>query len=317
MAKQGKYPVHPDFQHYPSFPFPFNGIVTGLLNRFLHVDTFFRQRHIMARAKKHWEASADRSYFPIYEFRPDYVPVNEVLPAVVYFHGGAFVLTYASTHVHAMAHYANEARCSVFMVDYRLAPEHPFPKGFEDCYAALEWVAREAEWLFIDEKRIAVMGDSAGGTFAAGVAQKALDEKGPALSAQVLVYPALDRHCTTRSASEYLDAPMFNGVANRKMWDVYLGHYSVEEIPAYAAPADRQDLAGLPPAYVETAEFDPLCDEGAAYAKRLQAAGVRVELHEPKGTVHGYDTVHSSSIAQDSMQRRVQFLKSAFNSAGA
>ena len=106
---------------------------------------------------------------------------------------------------------------------------------------------------------------------------------------------------------------MFNGVANKKMWEVYLYNFPPANIPPYASPADRQDLAGLPRAYVETVEFDPLCDEGRAYAERLEQAGVPVELHEPKGTVHGYDIVPESEITKDSFQRRFAFLRSVFS----
>ncbi len=313
MAKKNKYAVHPDFSHYPAFPFPFNPLLLGLLNQFLHLDTFFRQRKIKAKAKRHLLASSDGSVFEVLQFNPDNMRSGEKLPAVIYYHGGAFVLTYASTHVEAVNYYAQQAHCAVFLVDYRLAPKDSFPKGFNDCYAALEWLATNANLLGVDANKIAVMGDSAGGGFSASVAQKAHDENNIKLCGQVLIYPTTDRRCSTPSAITYLDAPMFNGVANKKMWEVYLKDYAGKHIPAYAAPADREDLSGLPPAYIETAEFDPLCDEGLQYAQRLQAAGVSVVLHETRGTVHGYDTVLSSAISQDSLKRRVNFLKSRFN----
>lgn len=312
MAKNSKYAVHADFAHYPSFPFPFKGWVVALLNQFLHLDTFRQQRHVKRKAIPHQVKSIDGSVFEVLQFNPDHSGSNEKLPAIVYYHGGAFVLTYASTHVGAVNELAQTLRCRVFLVDYRLAPKHLFPKGFEDCYAALEWVHDNANQLGVDPARIAVMGDSAGGGFSATVAQKALDEKKVKLCAQVLIYPVADRTCTTRSAREYLDAPMFNGKANKEMWDMYLKPYTADTVPAYAAANDRANLAGLPKAYVETAEFDPLCDEGANYAKRMKEAGVEVVLHEPKGTVHGYDTVLTSAITQDSLQRRYAFLKSAF-----
>lgn len=312
MAKK-KYPVHADFAHYPAFPFPFNGLLVSVLNQFLHLQTFFTQRKIKAKAKLHLMRTQDGADIKIYQFNPDNIASGGKLPAILYFHGGAFVLTYASTHVQAMDFYANQSNCAVFMVDYRLAPAHPFPAGFNDCYAALQWLVNNADSLGIDANKIAVMGDSAGGAFSAGVAQKALDEKGPALRAQVLVYPAVDRTCSTPSAKNYIDAPLFDSVANTKMWEVYLRNCKPANIPPYAAPADRKDLTGLPQAYVETAEFDPLSDEGTDYAKRLQAAGVKVELNQTRGTVHGYDTVLTSSIAQDGLKRRVEFIKSVFN----
>jgi len=312
MSKKTDYAVHEDFQHYPAFPFPFNGVVVGILNLFLHLDTFFRQRHVKARAIKHTLRTPDGANINIFQFNPENTH-NKTLPAILYFHGGAFVLTYASSHVQAMESYANQTGCSVFMVDYRLAPSNPFPKGFDDCYAALEWLANNAEALGIDAGKIAVMGDSAGGALSAGVAQKALDKKGPFIQAQVLVYPSLDRTCSTHTAKNYIKAPLFDSVANQKMWQVYLRNCPASNIPPYAAPADRKDLAKLPKAYIETAEFDPLSDEGAAYAKRLIDAGVSVELNETKGTIHGFDTVLTSCIAQDAIKRRVDFIKSTFN----
>ena len=313
MPKQTKYPVHPDFSHYPSFSFPFNGVITAALNQFLHLDTFFRQRHLKNKAKLHFVPSSDGTVFKVYQFNPDGAGVEEQLPAVIYYHGGAFVLTYASTHVQAVDTYAQRARCRVFLVDYRLAPKHVFPAGFNDCYAALEWVHRNAAKLGIDANKIAVMGDSAGGCFSAGVAQKALDEQKINLAGQLLIYPALDWRCSSYSARTYLDAPMFNGQANKRMWQVYLRNsFGQPAVPPYASPADRSSLKGLPKAYVETAEFDPLCDEGADYAKRLQEAGVEVLLHEPKGTVHGYDTVPESEITKDAVDKRLEFLTSIF-----
>ena len=160
------------------------------------------------------------------------------------------------------------------------------------------------------------MGDSAGGCFAAGVAQKAFDEKRIKLCGQCLIYPALDNSCSTFSATNFTDAPIFNGVANKRMWEVYLPNpftgSSASNAPAYAAPANRKDLTGLAPAFVETAEFDPLRDEGEAYAKRLLEAGVAVTEHNPKGTIHGYDMIKPNALAQEAINKRCDFLKSVF-----
>lgn len=313
MANLQKYAVHPDYAKMPSMPFPFNGIVVGLLNLWVEFDAQRQMRKVNACVAKHWVPSADRQYFPVYEFRPRNVKPDEKLPAVVYYHGGAFVLTYASSHVVNVTEYANRLNCAVFVVDYRLAPKHIFPKGFEDCYAAMEWVHDQADWLHVDPARIAVMGDSAGGCFTAGVAQKAFDEKRINLRGQCLVYPALDNSCSTFSATNFSDAPIFNGVANKKMWEVYLPGYSASNAPPYAAPANRNDLAGLAPAYVETAEFDPLRDEGADYARRLQEAGVAVTEHHPKGTIHGYDMIKPNALAKESIAKRSNFLQSIFH----
>jgi len=213
--------------------------------------------------------------------------------------------------------YAQRAQCTVFMVDYRLAPKHVFPKAFEDCFAALQWVEKNAVTLGVDVNRIAIGGDSAGGTLAAAVAQKVADDtsggNGPKIRGQLLIYPALDKSSSTESATQFIDTPLWDGVSNKKMWNVYLGNYTGKATPPYAAPSDRQNLSSLAPAYIENAEFDPLRDEAEAYAKRLKAAGVETVFNATKGTVHGYDTVFDSDISKQAMQQRLDFLQTIFS----
>jgi len=312
MAKKITYPIHSDFAHFPAFPFPFNGTVVSILNRFLHLDTFIKQRKIKAKATKHHFETQDGTHISVYQFDPDNKKADEKLPAVLYFHGGGFVLTYASTHIQSMDYYANAAHCSVFLIDYRLAPKHPFPTPMNDCYESLQWLLQNAKPLSIDESRIAVMGDSAGGALAASIAQKVLDEKITTLAGQVLIYPVLDKSCSTESAKNLIKVPLFDSVANKKMWEVYLSNYTAGTTPQYASPADRDQLHDLTAAYIETAEFDPLCDEGAVYAKRLEQAGVRVELNETKKTIHGFDAVLDSPITQNAFKNRIAFLQSIF-----
>lgn len=309
MANLQKYAVHPDYAKVPSVPFPFNGLVTAVLNQCVLLDVRWRQKHILARATKHWAPSADRHYFPVYEIRPEQASCDETLPAVLYYHGGAFVLTYSSTHVANVQAYANAAHCTVFMVDYRLAPQYVFPHGFNDSWAALHWVREKAGWLHVDASRLAVMGDSAGGCLAAGIAQKACDEGIP-LRGQCLIYPALDNGCTSVSASTFTDAPVFNGVANKRMWEVYLPGAVHGMAPQYAVPALRESLASVCQAYVETCEFDPLRDEGKSYAARLQAAGIPVVENHTVGTVHGFDMIVRNTLASAAVQQRSQFLQS-------
>jgi len=268
---------------------------------------------MLNKATKHSVTSGDGFVFPIYQFMPDDVKPGEKLPAIVYYHGGAFVLTYASTHIVSMDIYAQRGRCAVFMVDYRLAPKYVFPKPLDDSYAALQWVANNADMLSVDKSRIAVAGDSAGGCLAAAVAQKVKDDSGPALRGQLLIYPALDNNSSTGSARTFIDTPLWNGVANVKMWQLYLRESNGKPTPRYAAPGNRADVSGLAPAYVENAEFDPLHDEAEVYAKRLQQAGVKTVFNPTKGTVHGYDTVFDSEISKAAMQQRLDFLKMIFS----
>ncbi len=252
--------------------------------------------------------SADGAVFDVIMLKPK--ALQKLAPVVLYFHGGAFALGYAPPQLRVCERYALESQCVVAYVDYRLAPKYPFPHGFNDCYAALEWLLAHVTTLGIDSSRIAVMGDSAGGAFAAGVAQKALDNGIP-ICAQVLIYPVLDSDCKTKSATEFVDVPLWTAVSNRRMWQMYLKNFS-GAAPAYAAPGQRANLSGLPSTYIETAEFDPLRDEGLAYAKALQEHGVVVELLETKGTIHGFDAVPKSTEAVAAYHRRVEYLKTIF-----
>ncbi len=312
MAKKSKYAIDPAFAHFPAISIPFNRIAVGLLNRFLHLDTWRQQRHVKAKAQLHEVTTQDGHAMAVWQFRPDDAKPDEVLPAVVYYHGGGFALTYASTHIAAIDYYANTVRCNVFLVDYRLMPWDVFPKGFNDCCDALVWAVKHAARLGVDAARVVVMGDSAGGGLSASVAQWAHDNKGPALAGQLLIYPVIDHTCSFDSAKNFPDTPLWNSVGNKKMWSVYLRDVDANNPPPYASAGTRQDLSGLPQAYVDNAEFDPLRDEGADYARRLKEAGVPTELHEPKGTIHGYDTVLDSPITQDTIARRVAFLKKVF-----
>jgi len=307
----GKYSIQTDFKRLPTFTFRFNRIEVGVLNAFLIAGRKLSVLRCAAMTTTHNVPRADGDRIEVIQFSPP--QRAQALPALVYYHGGAFALTYASSHVRFVQRYATEANCSVFLVDYRLAPGRPFPSGFDDCYVALSWISANADVLGVDPARIAVMGDSAGGALAAGVAQRALDEQGPSLCGQLLVYPVIDRRCSTASARDFVDTPVWNAISNRNMWRMYLSACAESDVPAYASPADRQKLKALPRAYVETAEFDPLRDEGIEYATRLASNDVETTLHQTSGTVHGYDGLASrNSITQQSFQKRLDFLHEVF-----
>jgi acetyl esterase/lipase len=207
-------------------------------------------------------------------------------PGVVYIHGGGFCFgTVDLEHAGALLA-ADAAGAVVVSVEYRLAPEHPFPAGLEDCYAALVWLASESRALGVDAERIGVMGQSAGGGLAAGLALLTRDRGGPALRVQLLGIPELDHRLETASMRAFVDTPLWSRPNAIMSWRCYLGD-ATGEVSPYASPAIAKDLRGLPPAYVSTMEFDPLRDEGIAYALRLLEAGVSVELHQFPGTFHG------------------------------
>jgi acetyl esterase/lipase len=179
-------------------------------------------------------------------------------------------------------------QCVVVSVDYRLAPEHPFPAGPEDCYAGLLWVADNADELGVDLERLVVTGGSAGGALTAAVALMARDRGGPRIAYQALMIPVLDDRLKTPSHHQSEGGPGFNKDGNEGMWLHYLGEDADrEKTSPYAAPARAESLAGLPPAFIQTNGKDPLRDEGIEYALRLLAEGIPVELYNAPGAYHG------------------------------
>ena len=208
-------------------------------------------------------------------------------PVLVYFHGGGWVIGSVDTIDPPCRALANAAGCVIVSIDYRLAPEDKFPAAPEDCYAATRWVAEYAAGISADPSRMAVGGDSAGGNLAAVVALMARDRGGPPLAYQLLVYPVTNYDFSTASYEENGEGYLLTKNAMVWFWDHYL---RTEEDGAhpYASPLRAPDLRGLPPALVITAEFDPLRDEGEAYARRLQEAGVPVALKRSDGMIHGF-----------------------------
>ena len=218
------------------------------------------------------------------EYRPN---DNPVLPALVYFHGGGWVIGDLDTHEGVCRAFANAAGCAVFSVDYRLAPEHKYPAAAEDCYAFTRWLAENSASQGVDAERIAVGGDSAGGNLAAVAALMARDAGQPELCCQLLIYPVTDCCLETPSYLENAEGFGLTLAGMRWFWD----HYRASESDGRefkASPLQAENLEGLPPAYVITAGFDPLRDEGDAYAARLIEAGVPVELDRYEGMIHGF-----------------------------
>ncbi|NQV23872.1 MAG: alpha/beta hydrolase [Rhodopirellula sp.] len=207
--------------------------------------------------------------------------------ALVFFHGGGWVLGNLDAYDHLCHALANAGDCVVVSVDYRLAPEHRFPAAADDCYAATVWTAQHAEELGIDPRRIAVGGDSAGGNLAAVVSLMDRDRRTSHVAYQVLIYPITDSNLETPSYIENGEGYFLTTERMAWFWDLYLNDPS-ESVNPYAAPLQAESLAGLPPAYVMTAEFDPLLSEGDAYADRLEAADVTVERELYDGQIHGF-----------------------------
>lgn len=222
-----------------------------------------------------------------------YTPVAagaEPLPCLVYYHGGGWVIGDLETHEGACRLLANGSGCRVVSVDYRLAPEHVFPAAVDDCYAAVKWVSENARQIGIDPNRIAVGGDSAGGNLSAVVCQTARDSGGPAIAFQLLIYPATDMTLATPSKKENAVGYFLEG----KLMDYFYQHYvpkGADENDPRHSPLRARNFSGLPPAYVITAQYDVLRDEGRMYAEKLQAAGVKVTLVNYESMIHGFVTM--------------------------
>jgi acetyl esterase len=208
-------------------------------------------------------------------------------PALVFFHGGGWVICNLDTHDGLCRSLANGADCVVVSVDYRLAPEHKFPAAVEDCYAATKWVAENAAQLNVDASHIAVGGDSAGGNLSAVIAQMARDQGGPHLVFQLLIYPATDFGMNTPSIEE--NGTGYFLTKDDMIW--FMNHYlnnEEDKTNPIASPLLAKDLSGLPPTLIITAEYDPLRDEGELYGQKLKEAGVPVTISRYEGVIHGF-----------------------------
>ena len=214
-------------------------------------------------------------------------PGRGPFPVLVYFHGGGWVIGNLEAYDPTCRALTNAAGCIVVAMEYRLAPEHKFPAAPEDCYAALQWVATHAAAIGGDPTRLAIGGDSAGGNLTAVVAQMVRDRGGPHLVYQLLVYPVTDYNFDTASYRENADGYLLTKDAMVWFWNHYL-RSAADGSNLLASPLRAQNLRGLPPALILTAEFDPLRDEGEAYAARLREAGVPVTLKRYNGMIHGF-----------------------------
>ena len=209
------------------------------------------------------------------------------LPALVYYHGGGWVVGDLESHDPLCRSLANASGCKVVATDYRLAPEHPWPAAPDDCLAALHWVVDKASSIGVDSNRIAVGGDSAGGNLAAAVTQRVRTANGPNIRFQLLIYPALDASMGLAS----IDANAVGYFLEKAGMEWFYGHYVPDNADIKhpdISPLFASDLSGLPPAYVVTAGHDPLCDEGRAYAAKLKSAGVPVEDAHYASMIHGF-----------------------------
>jgi acetyl esterase/lipase len=246
-------------------------------------------------------------------------PINhaEAPPVVLFFHGGGFVVGDLDTHDGTCRQHAVGASAVVVSVEYRLAPEHPYPAAVDDAWAATQWVAQHGSEIDADASRLAVAGDSAGANISAVIAQRARDNGGPPIAFQLLWYPATLWDPSLPSFSENADAPVLDRAAVTAFTRWYAGEIDLSDPPPGMAPGRAEDLSGLPAAYIGVAGHDPLRDDGIRYGELLADAGVPVEVHNAETLVHGYvgyaGVVPAATAAMD---RGLAALRTALHGPG-
>lgn len=307
-----KYPISKEFFPYSRMTPPVqNPKIAGWMGSKMRPPRWVtRNRDKEVTISRETVVSFDGTEITVYILSPH--GLESPSPCLTYYHGGGFFFEGAGYHYRLVKEYALEAACRVVFVQYRLAPKHPHPIPAEDCYAALRWVFENSARLGIDAARIAVGGDSAGGALAAAVCHMARDRGTDMPLFQLLVYPVTDRRMENESSRRFTDTPMWNAKLSRLMWQ---GYVPEEEPPclSYASPMESPSFASLPDAYLETAEFDCLRDEGLAYAAALREAGSSVVLNETRGTMHGFDTVESAPTTRAAVAARIGYMKALFD----
>jgi acetyl esterase/lipase len=249
---------------------------------------------------------------PVLVHRPDGLPVAS--PALIYAHGGGFLLGSAAAMKPANQQMARDAQCLIVLVDYRLPPETPYPRPLKDCYTALLWLHSNAGELGVDRDRIAVAGESAGGGLAAALALLARDRGEVPLVHQHLTYPMLDDRTCRDTANPFAGEFVWSPEDNQLGWSSLLGRPAgADDTPGYVAPARATDLSGLPSTYIPVGALDLFADEDLAYARRLMRAGVATELHPDPGAYHGFELAAGAAVTRAAHQSSINALKRALS----
>ena len=305
----GKYNIDKELFPFSHLAPPLrNAKIAGWLGSLLRPPrSVFRNKFVSVRSE--WLSGYEGEKIEALIFEP--VGIGDNAPCLVYYHGGGFFFGASFPHYNMAFDYAAFGKCKIVFVQYRLAPKHPFPTPVEDCYAALLWTYANTSMLCIDPERIAVGGDSAGGALAAAVCQMARDRGTDMPIFQLLIYPVTDRRMGTESNRLFTDTPMWNSTLSSLMWRSYLPDPSTPDI-AYASPMEAESFADLPPAYVETAEYDCLRDEAIEYAAALSGAGIPVTLNNTKGTIHGFDIARKAKVTGNALSERICYISRAF-----
>ncbi len=249
-----------------------------------------------------------RIYEPVDHSNPD----SKKFPVILWIHGGGMVIGFPEIYEAQSIHFAKEVQAVVVAVDYRLAPEYPYPAALNDCYATLKWIVKNAKGLNIDSSRIAVVGGSAGGNLAIALALKARDEKGPQIKVLMPFYPMLDHTNSTASGRSVFAEPMLTSEALKQNWAHYLRNVAPNQVPKYADPILETDWKNLPPVYTFIGDIDPLRDPTLIFADKLHHSGVPFVLRLYKGAYHAFDLyAPTAPISMDAMNQVIFILQRA------
>ena len=301
-----KYAYHPDLKPYEKQKAILNPAADRVLQTLMRV-LYRLERDDEQISVTQWRIpAADGAQIRLLRYTPKQRAGRT--PCLIFLHGGGFVFNAAPHHFALARRLTKELQVQTIFVDYRLTPKYKFPTAPQDVLCAYRWTLAHADSLGVDAGQMLVCGDSAGGNLAAALCLMARDQGLTLPQAQMLLYPVLDRRMNTPSYRRYTDMPMCNSEDMRRYFQMYGGTSNAAQVP-YLSPMEAPSLAGLPPAYVEVAQFDCLHDEGVAYAEALRKFGVPAELHEVADTMHGYDIAQNSRLMAGVMDMRLAFLR--------
>lgn len=306
MKDKGKYTFHEDLKSYENQKVILIPEVVQILQKLMGVLYFQEKDDESIHVTTKWIPALDGKKIRILIYEPR--NCSEKLPCLYFIHGGGFVFNAAPHHFQMARRFTRELKVRTIFADYRLAPKYKFPTAPKDCLAVYQWILKNEKQLRIQTDRIMVCGDSAGGNLAAVLCLMAKKMGLPLPKLQMLLYPVTDRRMITQSYRKYTDTPMCNSKDMSKYLKMYVKNLDESKLP-YLSPIEAPSLIGQPGAYIETAEYDCLHDEGANYAEKLKKAGVPVILHEIPRAMHGYDIAQETPLINQIMEKRIRFIK--------
>ncbi len=308
--KGRKYIFHPDLKPYEKLKAVLNPLLGRVLQTLMGVQYGMEKDDDGVSVTQYRIPATDGANIRLLFYVPK--QCAERMPCLFFLHGGGFVFNAAPHHFALARRFTKELQVKTVFVDYRLAPKYKFPTAQNDCLSAYRWVISNAEKLGVDAEKMLVCGDSAGGNLATVLCLMAKDAGLTLPKAQMLLYPFVDRRMNTESYLRYTDTPMCNSKDMEKYLKMYVKNLEATQIP-YLSPIEGS-LVGMPPAYIEVAQYDCLRDEGVKYSEALEQCGVYAELHEIKAAMHGYDIAKDSGLLNEIMEVRLRFFQKILNS---